>query len=599
MAKSDQNIHKIFSSRLEQAKRHHRAGRLREAESLFSKLLGEFGALPEAVAELAAAAAEMGETEAAVSLYRRALRIPPQRPQTLSAFGALLARIGQGAEAIALLRQALALSPNSPQLHYNLGKALAGSGNTLQAIASYQQAISLDPKFVWAFTNLGNALADLGRHEEASHAYRQAIRLAPSDAALWSNFLLSRQYAEAETAETLFGASIGFEESVGLPLRKTWKAHANSRDAERILRVAFISADLRRHPVGYFLEGVLAHLDPSKVAVRVYCDHRKDDDLTQRMRAHVPAWTVVDGMDDAALAKRIREDEIDILIDLAGHTASNRLRVFAMKPAPVQVSWMGYVSTTGLKAMDWIVSDRHQIFPDEDRFYVEKVACLPNSWLCFTPPAEAPPPSRSPAIENGFVTFGCFNNPVKLSQRTLRSWAALLADLPTARLLLRAQAFQSSERAEYFRSQMMAAGLDPSRLDVSPGLAHGDLLASYAQVDIALDPMAYSGGVTTLEALWMGVPVVTLPGATFASRHSTSFLDTLGLNELIASSEADYIAKAKGLAADLARLQELRGELRARMSASPLLDCKTFTRNLETLLRDLWKHWCADVSSSR
>ncbi|MBF0356513.1 MAG: tetratricopeptide repeat protein [Alphaproteobacteria bacterium] len=589
-------LHKIVEARLAQAKRLHAGGRLGEAEALFSQLMKEVGGDALAVLEMAGAAAEMGEAEAALALYRKAHALAPDAPLILGHFGTFLARIGQSGEAIALLKKAVLLSPTNAQLAYNLGKVLAESGSPQQAIEAYRQAVRLDPKFTWALVNLGNSLADIGLHDEAALAYRQALDLEPGNAGFWNNYLLSSQYAEGVSAASIFALSQDFETHVGASLSKRWKPHGNSRDPERCLRIGYVSPDLKRHPVGYFLSGVLPNHDPDLFKIHVYSNHPKEDDLSAQLKGAVGSWTTVSGLDDKALAQRIREDGIDILIDLAGHTANNRLTVFGRKPAPVQVAWCGYVGTTGLRAMDVLIADRHHIPPGEDSFYVERVIRLPDSWLCYTPPAAAPPVAPVPALAKGHVTFGCFNNPAKISKASIRLWQRILDKVPGARLCIRAAFFRTEEQIAIYRQRFSEAGADVARIDFMPALAQDKLLEAYGEIDIALDPFPYSGGITTLEALWMGVPVITKTGASFPGRHSTSFLSTIGRQELIADSEEAYLEKAVALAKDKERLSSYRAHLRSQLSTSPLLDHKGFVAHLEQALQGLWREYCSTTS---
>lgn len=579
-----------LTASLNKARKLHAAGRLREAETVFSQLLKEAGQNAESIAVLAEAAFEMGEADAALSLYRKAAALAPTHARVIGGFGILLARLGRNGEAISHLRQAASLNPTDAKLHYNLGRALSAEKMTEQAMLSYRQACLLDPGFAWAFVNLGNALADLGQHDLAADAYRRALELDPGDAGTWSNYLLSSQYAEGVTAAKLFQLSRGFEENVGRKLRKYVKPHANQPDPDRRLRIGYVSADLKRHPVGYFMQGVFANHDPAQFEIHVYSCNSQEDDLTAELKRHAKAWVQAAALDDKALAQRIRADKIDILIDLAGHTGNNRLTVFAMKPAPLQATWAGYVGTTGLAAMDCIIADRFHIRPEEEAYYVEKVVRLPNSWLCFTPPDDAlSAASTLRAARNDHVTFGCFNNPAKISQGTVRLWQRILDEVPGSRLTLRAAFFQSQERMDLYRNRFQEYGADVSRLDLLPALPQAELLTAYGDIDIALDPLPYSGGITTLEALWMGVPVVTRTGRTFPSRHSTSFLTTAGLDELVATDDDGYRAKAVALALDEGKRTALRFGLRAALAASPLLDHKRFTTDLELLLRRIWR----------
>jgi predicted O-linked N-acetylglucosamine transferase (SPINDLY family) len=310
-------------------------------------------------------------------------------------------------------------------------------------------------------------------------------------------------------------------------------------------------------------------------------------------------WHDTERLPDAALAELIRADHIDVLFDLTGHTCHNRLLVFARKPAPLQITWIGYVGTTGLAAMDYLLADRHHVPAEAERHYCEQVLRMPDGYVCFAPPSEAPPVSPLPALASGQITFGSFNQPAKFSATLIATWSALLRALPDARLMLRYRGLGSPLAAERIHRLFATQGIDARRVLLAGGSSRADLLAAYSQIDVALDTFPYSGGLTTCEALWMGVPVVTCPGATFAGRHALSHLSTVGLTETIAGDGQEYVALAVALARDLQRLAALRSTLRARMAASPLCDGPRFARNLMTVLRDAWRRWCEAASRSR
>jgi predicted O-linked N-acetylglucosamine transferase (SPINDLY family) len=370
------------------------------------------------------------------------------------------------------------------------------------------------------------------------------------------------------------------------------ETYGNVPDPERRLRIGYVSKDFGRHPVGYFLLPVLSSHDHASVEVYCYSGRIREDDVTGRLRESADVWRSTTDLDDRDLASMVRDDSIDILVDLSGHTGGSRLLVFAEKPAPIQVSWAGYAGTTGLSTMDYLISDWRETPEGSDRWYVEKVVRLPDCYVCYEPPEYAPPVVPLPALKKGHVTFGCFNNLAKVRPGVVALWSKILREIPNARLLMITKQLSDPDtRRRYL--EMFSAGGVGERVDLSGDRPHIDLLAGYGEIDIALDPFPYSGGLTTLESLWMGVPVITLGGDRFASRHSLSHLTAVGLPELIASGPDDYIARAVGLACDPERLATLRRELRPRMAASPLCDGSRFTRNLEDAYRYMWRSWCA------
>jgi predicted O-linked N-acetylglucosamine transferase (SPINDLY family) len=350
--------------------------------------------------------------------------------------------------------------------------------------------------------------------------------------------------------------------------------------------VGFVSPDLGRHPVGYLLVRVLENLGLETIC---YSDRVAQDDMTCRLQAAATQWRDVLGLSDERLAEQIRADAVDILFDLAGHTAHNRLLALARKPAPIQITWLGYVGTTGLAAMDYILADRYEIPPESEVYYREKVLRLPDGYVCFDAPEEAPPVGPLPAMAQGGVTFGCFNNLAKITPQAMRVWAEILRRVPQSRLVLKYRGLEGEGFRRELLERLAAERIDAARVELLGRSPRRELLADYNRIDLALDPFPYSGGLTTCEALWMGVPVVTCPGETFASRHALSHLSNAGLTETIAHDLDEYVELAVALAGDLPRLAGLRAGLRQRMAASPLCDAERFVDNLASLLQDVWQ----------
>jgi predicted O-linked N-acetylglucosamine transferase (SPINDLY family) len=418
----------------------------------------------------------------------------------------------------------------------------------------------------------------------------------------------------AELAE----AHAEFDRRHAAPLRGAAAPHEKVRARRSRLRVGFVSPDLGRHPIGYFLVRVLENLSllpsPSGAGGEgylipspsgrgaggegsgkgphetiCYSDRIVKDDLTYRLQAAATQWRDVIAMSDQRLAEQIRTDRIDILFDLAGHSARNRLLVFARKPAPIQITWIGYEGTTGLTAMDCLLADRHLVPEASRRYYREHVLWMPDGYLCYDPPAAAPPVGPLPSLTSGYATFGSFNNPAKITPEVVAVWAEILRRLPAARLVLKYCGLGEASVKRRYLDLFAARDVAPQRLELLPASSYAEYLAAYHQVDVALDPFPFSGSATTCEALWMGVPVVTCPGETFAGRHSLSHLSSAGLTETIAHDLDEYVQLAVSLAGDRPRLAVLRAGLRQRMAASPLCDGKRFATNFMTILRDLWE----------
>ncbi len=534
----------------------------------------------------------LGRPDEAAAAYRAAIAANPQLVEAYSNLGNLLTGQGRLDDAIAYFRRALALEPSRPGLHYNLGNALNDRGAIEEAAAAYHAAIGLKPDYAEANGNLAIVLMNQGRIDEADAAFKRALELAPDNADVRSNWLFCLNYSSNRTAEQVFAAHQDWDARYGDGAPRM--AHANDRTPERRLKIGYVSPDFRMHSVAYFLEPLLAAHDRRAVEVTCYSEVTRPDHVTARLQALADHWVSTVGMSDEALAARIQTDGIDILVDCAGHTAHNRLRVFARKPAPVQATWLGYPNTTGLGAIDYRLVDRvTDPVCAVDALASEHLIRLPGSFLCYAGASDAPEPAPPPCLTAGTVTFGSFNNPAKLSSATLDVWSALLTRLPTARLLLKGKPFVDEATRALFRARLADRGIAAERVAVTGWVAGSTHhLAFYERVDIALDPFPYNGTTTTCEALWMGVPVVTLRGERHPGRVGASLLGRIGADEWIADTEDDYVARAVALAADRQRLRALRRSLRGRVAASPLCDRVAFARDMETAYRRMWQGWC-------
>jgi len=435
---------------------------------------------------------------------------------------------------------------------------------------------------------LANTLKSQGRLHEAYASFKRAQELDPQNASTHSNLLFSFQYDEAMTPGTLLLEHRAYGERVA----RAPPPHCNVRDPVKRLKIGYVSADLRQHPVGHFLAPVLARHDRTAFAAHCYYGHTQEDGLTAVLKRHAESWRATAGMSDDDLFELIRADGIDILVDLAGHTAKNRLPVFARKPAPVQATWAGYVGTTGLAAIDYLITDRWQSPAGSERYAVEHLVRLPDGYVCYAPPDYAPAVGPLPAKERGAVSFGSFNNMTKVNPGVIALWGELLRRLPASRIVLKTRELGDLATRQRIHSLFAVEEIAADRIVLSGHSPHPELLKAYNGIDIALDPFPYSGGLTTIEALWMGVPVVTLGGDRFASRHSLSHLNVVGLGELVADGPESYLRIAGDLSRDLSRLAAIRAGLRDRLRASPLLKSVQFTRALEAAFREMWIAWC-------
>ena len=565
-------------------------GKRSEAIARYRQALALRPNYPEALSNLGNALADQGRAEEAIACFRQALMLRPNYPEALSNLGIVLRNSGKIDEAITCYEQALALKPSLPDTLSNLGDALQQRGRLDEAIARYEQALALRPDFPGALSNLANGLKDRGKADEAIVRCQQALALQPNYPDAHSNLLLTLQYSERHSGTNTLAEARRFASQVEAGRRRP--EFANTPEPERRLRVGYVSADFRTHPVGLLLDGVLTAHEPGAVEVFCYTNSEVADDVTMRLKA-AGQWRSIVGMSDADACSMIRRDGIDILIDLSGHTAKNRLPLFALKPAPVQVTWLGYVDTTGLESMDYILADRFVVPPGDEADFTETVWRLPDAYFCMATLGFNMPAATDHAPADAPLTLGCFNNWAKVTPGTVMLWARILSALPDSRLFLKTNYLDNPGIRRLVLERFADAGIGPERLILEGPSPRAELLAAYGRVDIALDPFPYGGGMTTVEALSMGVPVVTLRGRRWVGHVTESVLETIGLGDLVANDAEAYERTVIGLAEDRTRLGELRRRLRSTMEGSPFCDGLRFTRNLEAAYRGMWKIWCA------
>lgn len=532
----------------------------------------------------------LGHPREARRHFDRAVEADPSSAAAWSNLGAALQRLGDPQGAYTCLNKAIALDADYAMAHANLGWILRDQYRLDEAIAASRRAVAIEPDMAVPYSNLGSALMIQTRHAQAFEAYGKSLDIDPGDDATWSSYLFALNYrddltpAEVVQAHRDWGArKAGIEPLARAP---------RTRSADERLVVGYVSPDLRDHPVGLLVEPIVTHHDRSRFEVRCYSHGTSADATTARIRASADEWVETGDLDDASAAARIHADRVDILIDLSGHTAGNRLGVFAHKPAPMQVSYAGYVTTTGLDTMDFVVHDGVTRSPEAEAGYSERVLTLDTCLYCYRPPDGAPPVAPAPALANGHITFGSFNNTPKLTAATFDLWAAVLRRVATARLVLKAGALRDAGTCERITAELEARDVARGRFDLLPPTPFARHLADYARVDIALDAAPFTGGITSLQALWQGVPFVTLKGTSHAARVGASILTAAGLDDLIAETSQDYADIAAGLAP--ARVSSLRQTMRQRLGATTLIDGAAFTREFE---RALLRAWAAAVES--
>lgn len=467
------------------------------------------------------------------------------------------------------------------------GVCLQGFGYLSIAKICFLRALELQPGNVRAIANLANLARDAGDHRESRRLYSALQARLPNHPVIRRNTLVSLEYdPDATDAERLEQA---MDWGAWAVARAGGTQHRPSMlsPAGRPLRVGYVSSDFCQHTVGLFIKDVLAAHDPTRVAPFAYSAGHVNDWVTQAIK-NACTWRDVSQLDDAPLAARVREDGIDVLVDLSGHTAGSRLTAFAYRPAPFQISWLGYFATTGLPFMDAVMLDAWHAPPGMEAQFTEPILRLQRGRLCYVPVPFAPDVALSPpSLKNGFITFGSFNNTAKLNGGVLDLWARILSAVPESRLLLKWRTFQDEPLCQGVRSEFEKRGVSPERVVLRGAAFHADMLREYADIDIALDPFPFTGGLTSCEALWMGVPVITWPQTRAVSRQTFAFVSAIGLQDLAAENGTDYLRKAVALAGDTPRLASLRKGLRERMRTSMLCDVAAFTRSLEESLHDL------------
>ncbi|MBK8161707.1 MAG: glycosyltransferase [Gammaproteobacteria bacterium] len=454
-----------------------------------------------------------------------------------------------------------------------------------------ERAIELRPEYAEAYVNLANSCNRPGGLDQAAAAIRRALELEPDFAAAHSALLVTLQYMGDVTPEQSFAEHRRFAARFEAPLKSGWRPHRNARDPERRLKIGYLSPDFRRHSVAWFIEPVLTAHDRTRVEIFGYYNHHRQDEVTARLAASADHWRPCHDLGDVQLAERIRADGIDILVDLAGHTNENRLPALARKPAPVQVTWLGYPATTGLDAVDYRLCTNDTDPPGQEAWHSEVLYRLPRSLWCYRPPAERPattPAAR--AARRDAITFGSLNNPAKITPERIALWAEILRAVPGSRLVM--TNILAGPVSEDIRALFTGCGIAAERLRFPGRLPASGYWKLLEEIDIALDPFPYTGTTTTCETLWTGVPVVTQAGTSSAARAGYALLKAVGLETLAAASDVEYVRIATGLAQDTARLDALRAELPARFAASPLRDEAGFTRDLEAAYRDMWHRWC-------
>ncbi len=561
-------------------------GRAEAAVAFFEQALAAQPEYVDAWYNLGRARAALREAREAVRCYDEALRLQPQDHEAWNNRGNALADMGDYPAAEASFRRALELREDYANAHYNLGKLLLAMYRIGESIRHTRRALSLRPGHADTLINLGNALKTAAQVREAEDCYRQALAADPACAEAGQNLLLLRHYWHGDEPAGLKEEHADWARQHTPPPASRKPIFDN--DPDRRLRIGYVSGDLCEHSVAHFIEPLLRAHDREQVEVIAYGNVQLADAVTLRLQGLCDRFVDIAPLSDDAAAERMRADEVDILVDLAGHTRGNRLLLFARRCAPVQVTWLGYPATTGLDTMDYSLTDAVADPPGAETHYTETLLRLPGGFHCYLPPADAP--AVAPPGERGHIAFGCFGNLTKLSPACLDVWAEVLRAVPESRLCLKSRALLDSLGKGYVLEQFARRGIGAERLELlAPRAEKAAHLFAYGNVDIALDTIPYNGVTTTCEALYMGVPVLTLAGTTRVARMGASLLQQAGLDELVAPDREGFVALARDLAQDKARRDEYRETMRARLQASPLMNAAGFARSLEEAYRRMWR----------
>jgi len=528
-----------------------------------------------------------GHFKQAERCHRHAIALQPHHVHAYNNLALTLKELGRFTEAEKHYRQALTIDPTYTDAYNNLGVTLQAAQRLQEAETCYRQALRLQPEAVEANLNLGNVLKDQGRFAEAEQCYLTTLKIKPTLTTAAANLLYVHNYTLSHSAQARLAEAQRYGELARQKVTRQWTTW-DCKAQPKCLRVGLVSGDLREHVVSHFLDNFLAHLDKSQIELIAYSNYAKMDAVSERLKGYFADWKMIFALNDADAAQLIHADGVHILIDLAGHTAHNRLLLFAWKPAPIQISWLGYWATTGLAEMDYVLVDKIGVPEQNQHHFVEKIHYLPTTRLCFSVPTLKLAVSALPALENGFITFGCFQNLSKVTDAVLAVWGEIFAKLPTARLRLQSKQLRDPAMLKILQARLAHCGIDSERTRFYPSGTREAYLRAHSEVDFILDTFPYTGGTTTCEALWMGVPTLTLAGETLLARQGASLLAAAGLSEWIAETEQRYIEQALAFANDLPYLACLRQRLRSQVLASPLFDGEQFAQNFENTLWELW-----------
>ena len=530
----------------------------------------------------------------AIQLLNQAILIQPNHAQSHNNLGVVFVELGEVQKAISCYQKAISIQPDYAEAHYNLGNVLNKLNKHQEAIICYEKVIQINPNYVAAHYNQGNALKELGEFKKAISCYQKAINSKHNYALAYNNMLFTLLYMEKTDSKYYLSKTREFRSSLK-PINDDLLLKYQFNIKPKKLRIGFVSGDFREHPVGFFLLDTLNHLKNNDLELIAYSNSQIKDSLSIKLKSHFTIWHEIASQSNMDVINKIRKDGIHVLVDLSGHSEKNRLPIFINKPAPVQVSWAGYPGSTGIAEIDYLIGDSF-VTPENMNGHIdEKIFRLPNIWVCFTAPDFDVQISDLPVIKNGYVTFGSFNHLSKINDEVISLWSKILKSIPKSKIFLKTKQLNNSYLKEKIISKFKENGINLNSIILEEGTSRSKLLNSYNKVDIALDPFPYSGGVTSLEAIWMGVPVLTKKGFKFVSRTTESIIHNLGMPDWVANDENEYVKKAIKFSTNLELLTEINKSLRQVALESPLFNSTLFAKQLNNAFWEMWNNFILKV----
>ncbi len=532
---------------------------------------------------------ELGDRAAAEDCHKRAIKLNPNFAEPYANLGNIFFENGMLNESKNNFKIAIKLKPNKASFYSNLGNIYKDGGFLIKAISHYKKAISLKPDFSSAYCNLGNTLRDIGNLDDAIKSYKKALEIDPNYKEVFSNLLFLKS-SVSEDSKLYLKEAKKYGHLIKNNTKKKYSNWDYEKDIKK-LKVGFVSNDLKNHPVGYFLESLFLNLENSSLELFAYSNNLKEDELSSRIKPKFVKWTQIANKKDSEAAKLIYNDNINILIDLSGHTSGNRLPIFAMKPSPIQLTWLGYWASTGLNEIDYILGDPFVTPKKEKNHFIEKIWQLPEIFSCFSEPNFSIDLASLPAIRNGYITFGCFNNLTKMTNEVIKVRSEILKKIPGSRLFLKNKQLEDELTRKKVIEKYAKYEINSERLILEGRSSRKKYLETYNQIDISLSPFPFGGSTTTIEGLWMGVPALVKKGDNFISHIGESILHNSHLSDWICQTNDDYIDKAIMFSSDIKKLKKLKKNLRNHNLSSIIFNSKKFSINFENALWEMWNKY--------